>query len=325
MVLAQSLFMLLKERQPETPLDVLAPEWSLPVIARMPEVRRGIVAPGRHGELAYGKRWRVASGLRGVNYSQAIVLPRSFKAALVPWLARIPRRTGFRGEMRYGLINDMREFSVADLDQTVKRFLALGLEPGEMPAKIPQPALRVSETRQRETMSRLGLAPDGPVVALMPGAEYGPAKCWPVAHFRALADALAAAGFYVWVLGSGKDAAAGAEIAAGGTARNLCGDTSLEEVIDLLALCRYAVSNDSGLMHIAAATGTRVVALYGSTTPELTPPLTDNRQVHYLRLACSPCFARVCPLGHLRCLREITPDVVLDGILATPANEVRPR
>ncbi len=315
MVMAQSLFMLLKERRPETPLDVLAPAWSLPMIARMSQVRRGIVAAGEHGEIAFGKRRQLANGLRAAGYSQAIVLPRSLKAALVPWLAGIPRRTGFRGEMRLGLINDTRKFNAAYLDQTVKRFLALGLERGERITAIPEPKLEVDKGRQQQTMTRLGLTADRPVIAMMPGAEYGPAKCWPLAHFHVLAQALDDAGYSVWVLGSARDMQAGVAISAGGNARNLCGQTSLEEAIDLLAACEQAVSNDSGLMHVAAAVGIRVVALYGSTTPEFTPPLTARRKIHYLQLECSPCFARECPLGHLRCLREIAPQAVLAGIL----------
>lgn len=315
MVMAQSLFMLLKTRRPETPLDVLAPAWSLPMIARMSQVRRGIVAAGEHGEIALDKRRQLAAGLRTAGYAQAIVLPRALKAALVPWLAGIPRRTGFRGEMRLGLINDTRKFDAGYLDQTVKRFVALGLERDERIAAIPEPRLEVDESLQHQTMARLGLSIDRPVIAMMPGAEYGPAKCWPLAHFHALAEALDHAGYSVWVLGSARDMQAGAVICAGGNARNLCGQTSLEEAIDLLAACEQAVSNDSGLMHVAAAVGIRIVALYGSTTPDFTPPLTARRKIHYLNLECSPCFARECPLGHLRCLHEITPQAVLAALL----------
>ncbi|MEX0975951.1 MAG: lipopolysaccharide heptosyltransferase II [Woeseia sp.] len=315
MVMAQSLFMLLHERRPETPLDVLAPAWSLPMIARMSQVRRGIVAAGEHGEIAFGKRRALATGLRAAGYSQAIVLPRSLKSALVPWLARIPRRTGFRGEMRLGLINDTRKFDAGYLDQTVKRFLALGLDRDERISAVPEPRLEVDESRQQQILARLGLNVDRPVIALMPGAEYGPAKCWPLAHFRVLAEALEDAGYSVWVLGSGRDMQAGAAICAGGNARNLCGQTSLEDAIDLLAACEQAVSNDSGLMHVAAAVGIRIIALYGSTTPDFTPPLTAKCKIHYLQLECSPCFARECPLGHFRCLREITPQAVLATVL----------
>ena len=313
MVMSQSLVKLLAARRPGAPLDVLAPGWSLPIISRMPEVREAIVSPGGHGQAALGERRRLGRALRARNYGQAIVLPRSLKAALVPWFARVPRRTGFRGEMRYGLINDMRPFEPAVLDQTVKRFAALGLEPGDPLPGLPRPSLAVSADAQRVACERLSLETDRPVVAMMPGAEYGPAKCWPIEYFQELAGMLGRAGFSVWILGSARDRPAGDRIVAGTGARNLCGETALEEVVDLLAACRHAVTNDSGLMHVAAAVGTRVVALYGSSTPDFTPPLTDNARVHYLRLDCSPCFERRCPLGHLRCLREIRPaDVFAD-------------
>ena len=314
MVMAQSLLKLLKERQPATPLDVLAPAWSLPIIARMPEVRRGVVLPAGHGEIALRRRWQLARSLRMHEYQQAIVLPRSLKAALIPWFAGIPRRTGFRGEMRLVLINDVREFDEHRLDQTVKRFLALGLAADEALPGVPQPALVVSAAHQREVLDRLGLATDRPIVAMMPGAEYGPAKCWPLEYFRALAEMLSHDGYAVWIMGSARDRGAGEAIAACDNVVNLCGRTELEDVIDLLGLCEQAVSNDSGLMHVAAAVGTRVVALYGSSSPAFTPPLTENRIVHYLAIECSPCFQRQCPLGHFRCLRDILPADVRESM-----------
>lgn len=315
MVMAQSLFMLLKERHPETVIDVLAPAWSLPLISRMPEVGRGIPMPAGHGELNFRKRRELGQRLRAAHYSRAIVLPRSLKAALVPWFAGIPRRTGFRGEMRYRLINDMRPLDRQLLDQTVKRFLALGLPRGEAPRQVPQPRLTVSESAGAGLMERLGIVTTRPVAAMMPGAEYGPAKCWPLEDFAALATMLGKAGYDVWILGSENDRDAGERIAAESPARNLCGQTDLVDAVDLLGRTEVAVSNDSGLMHVAAAVGTRVVALYGSSTPRYTPPLADNAVVHYLDLDCSPCFKRECPLGHLRCLREIEPRAVFDSIV----------
>jgi heptosyltransferase-2 len=317
MVMAQALCKLLKERHPGTAIDVLAPAWSLPVIGRMREVRKGVVSPAGHGELGLRSRWQLGRALRAERYQQAIVLPRSFKAALIPWMAGIPRRTGFRGEMRFRLINDMHEFDEHKLDQTVKRFLALGLAPDESLPPVPAPELVVSAAHQQAVIERLKLRTDRPVIAMMPGAEYGPAKCWPLAYFSTLAGMLAREGYAVWVLGSARDHAAGEAIAAG--AVNLCGRTELEDVIDLLGFCEQAVSNDSGLMHVAAAVGTRVIALYGSTSPAFTPPLTEDRVVHYLGIECSPCFQRECPLGHLRCLREIVPATVLESVLASRA------
>ena len=317
MVMAQSVFKFLKHRDPERDLDVLAPEWSLPIVARMPEIREGIASETAHGEIGLAKRRRIAASLKPRGYDRAIVLPRSFKAALIPWLAGIPVRTGYRGETRFFLINDVRPFDRSVLDQTVKRFVALGLDAGEsLPGELPDPVLDISSQNQARVLRELGLSGERPVIAMMPGAEYGPAKCWPHEYFSELADRLDAAGYAVWVLGSAKDAPAGDAIAASGKALNLCGKTSLEDVIDLLAFCEQAVSNDSGLMHIAAAVGIHVHGIYGSSSPKFTPPLTKSRDIHEMGLECSPCFERECPLGHLRCLKDLQPDRVFDKILS---------
>jgi len=320
--MAQSLAKLLAARYPEIVIDMLAPAWSLPIVERMPEIRQSIVLSTLHGEFGLGKRRDLASQLRQTGYQQAIVLPRSLKAALVPWLAGIPRRTGYRGEMRFGLVNDMRPFDKNLLNQTVKRFIALGLEPGESLPAVPWPSLSASAENQQRAMDKFDLCSTRPAVAMMPGAEYGTAKCWPVEYFAELAGSLAARGFDVWVLGSAKDAAAGAAISRDSDARNLCGQTDLADVVDLLAACEQAVSNDSGLMHIAAAVGSRVSGIYGSTSPDFTPPLSRKRVLHYRQLACSPCFKRECPLGHLRCLREISPTAVLEGMLDRKTREI---
>lgn len=314
MVMAQSLFKLLRERR-DVVIDVLAPRWSLPVIARMPEVRRGIALEVGHGELALGERRKLGTRLRDLDYTQAIVLPRSLKSALVPWFAQIPRRTGFRSEMRFGLINDMRTLDRRVLDQTVKRFVTLGTDDASIPEHVPIPSLTPDAEKQQALVSQLQLDIERPVVALMPGAEYGPAKCWPISHFSALSRLLGENGHSTWIIGSANDHAAGLAIASNSPARNLCGETSLEDVVDLLALCRHAVSNDSGLLHIAAAVGITVHAIYGSSSPLFTPPLTERKYIHYLDLDCSPCFKRECPLIHLNCLKQIRPENVLSNIV----------
>jgi len=316
MVMAQSLFKVLKSREPERDLDVLAPEWSLPIVARMPEIRNGIASETAHGEIGLTTRRRIAKSLHASGYDRAIILPRSAKSALIPWFARIPVRTGYRGETRYLLINDMRPFDPDVLDQTVKRFVALGLDKTEsLPATLPEPTLTVSLENQARVIRDLGVSTDRPVIAMMPGAEYGPAKCWPHEHFTALAARLDDAGYAVWVLGSKKDAMAGDNIAGGSQAVNLCGKTSLEDVIDLLSVCEQAVSNDSGLMHIAAASGCHVHGLYGSSSSKFTPPLTKSRDIHEMGLECSPCFARECPLGHMRCLTDLEPTRIFEKIV----------
>ena len=324
MVMAQALFRALAARTPAPEIHVLAPRWSLPLLARMPEVGRSIELDAGHGELKLGLRRALGVRLRAETYAEAIVLPRSLKAALVPWFARIPRRTGFRGEWRYGLLTDARELGER-LDQTVKRFVALGLEPGAtVPAPLPsdwRPRLSVDRANQARLLAEHALGAE-PLVALMPGAEYGPAKRWPAPSFATLAAALAAAGHSVLLLGSAKEREIGEEIralAASARVRNLCGATALGDVVDLLAAAAAAVSNDSGLLHVAAAAGTPVVAIYGSSSPAYTPPLTADATIVYRALDCSPCFARECPLGHLRCLREIEPGDVLHAVEAALA------
>lgn len=314
MVMAQSLLITIRQREPDAIIDVVAPQWSLPLLERMPEVRRGIALPIGHGEFGLATRRRIGRELRSEAYDQAIVLPRSLKAALVPFFARARRRTGFRGEMRYGLLNDIRPLDKSVLTQTVQRFTSLGLGKGEpLPPPVAQPRISVDEDNQKECLKRLGLNLDKPVIGLLPGAEYGPAKQWPSAHYGKLTAALVEQGFEVWQFGSEKDSSIAREIdnASGGSTTILCGRTSLVDAIDLIAACKAAVSNDSGLMHIAASVDIPVIGIYGSSTPDYTPPLSDKAAVLYHRLECSPCFKRTCPLGHNDCLDGIQPDEVL--------------
>jgi heptosyltransferase-2 len=320
MVMAQALYKLLRRDDPRVEIHVVAPPWSLPVLERMPEVARGLELAVGHGEVGLGRRFKLAQQLRTERYTRAIVLPRSAKAALVPWLARIPRRTGFRGEWRYGLLNDVRALEPR-LDQTVKRFVALGLPrdaavPAVLPAEL-QPRLRSDPRNLDRLREAHGLKAVGRIAALMPGAEYGPAKRWPAAHFGALAAALAGPDTDVVVLGSAKERSIGDEVvarAANPRVVNLCGATSLADVVDLLAAAEVAVSNDSGLLHVAAAAGAPVVAIYGSSSPKFTPPLTGAAAIVSLEVECSPCFARECPLKHLKCLNDLGPATVLRAV-----------
>ena len=315
--MAQSLFMTLKGVDPETSIDVLAPGWSLPLLARMPEVRQGLVMPLGHGQLGLRSRWRLGRSLSDPNYDQAIVLPRSFKSALVPWFARIPKRTGYRGEMRFGLINDLRILDSQRLPMTVQRFVALGLpKDAAQPPSTPMPRLRCDPANFERLRERFGLTRKRPSVALMPGAEYGPAKKWPVAHFAEAARSLIARGHQVWVLGSAKDRIIGDELSAlvGEGLFNLCGQTDLTDAVDLLGFASAAITNDSGLMHVAAALDTPLVAIFGSSTPGHTPPMTTQAKTLHLGLECSPCFKRTCPLGHTRCLTDIQPEQVLAAL-----------
>jgi heptosyltransferase-2 len=310
-VLSHPLLVRLKQLEPAAAIDVLAPAWALPVYRRMPEVANVVSLPFGHGDLALGARRRFARGL--ARYDRAIVLPNSWKSALIPFHAGIPLRTGYRGEMRYGLLNDMRRLDEKALPRIVDRYAALAEPRGAALGPVPEPRLRVDDAARRATLAHLGLDLAKPVAVLAPGAEYGPAKRWPARHFAALADELAARGFQVWLIGSDKDAAITAEVRS--LARTPCvdlaGRTTLDEAIDLLSLAAHVVTNDSGLMHVAAALDRPTAALFGSSSPEFTPPLSAHARVITLKLSCSPCFARVCPLGHTNCLVTLEPARVL--------------
>ncbi len=312
MIMADVCFQLLSESGAE--VHVLAPAWSGPVLARLPNVNAAHALKVGHGQLNWTERKATATALSAYDFDQAVVLPRSLKAALVPWLASIPQRTGFRGELRFGLINDMRAFDRDLLDQTVKRFAALALPKNfEVPTKLPIPRLNIDQNEQARLLAAWGLTDREPLVALMPGAEYGPAKCWPLENFRALAQRLIRNEYQVAVFGGAKDSAAGELIRQDNTALNLCGKTSLTEAIDLIAAASVSVTNDSGLMHMSAAVNVPVVAVYGSTTPAFTPPLIERAQIVQRELDCRPCFKRECPLDHLDCLRGITVDEVYNA------------
>lgn len=318
MVLAQSLFKQLKLHSPETPIDVLAPAWAIPLTQRMSEIRSGITMPLGHGEVALGVRYRLGRSLRGHNYHRAIVLPNSLKAALIPFWANISVRTGFRGEWRYGLLNDVRVLNKAALPTTVSRFVSLGLaREQKLPETIPTPSLRVDAENLQSVLARLEISmPAKPLLILCPGAEYGPAKRWPPEYFGAVARAQSERGWAVWLLGSAKDAAITAQVArsAGVSCEDLAGKTQLEDVIDLMSLASAIVSNDSGLMHIAAALARPLIAVYGSSDPKFTPPMSASAHIERLDLSCSPCFKRECPFGHYNCLVGIQPERVIAAI-----------
>ncbi len=320
MVMAQSLFMTLKQRPFPVEIDVLAPAWSNPILARMPEVREIINLPVSHGEFGLLRRYQLGKSLRAKHYDQAIITPRSYKAALVPFFAKAKQRTGYRGEMRYGVINDIRTLDKNILKQTVQRYVALGLEyepdkgASQLPT-VPFPNLTVDDENRQRLLTELNLNLDKSVIAFLPGAEYGEAKRWPINYYADLANKLYEQGLQVWILGSEKDHTAAATIAEGNGAVNLCGKTRLEDSIDLLSVCKSAVTNDSGLMHVAAAVGIPLVAIYGSSTPEYTPPLTNKANIQYLALECSPCFKRECPLGHMQCLNDINSEIIFQSVL----------
>ncbi len=312
MVMAQSLFIALKKIHPDSEIDVVAPAWSVPLLKRMPEVYRAIEIPVGHRQLKLLARYRIGKSLRDRFYDQAITIPRSFKSALIPFFAKAKRRTGYRGEMRFGLLNDIRRLDKMILKQTVQRYVALAMPDASIlsvdAVDVAFPSLNIDLQNQKYLQNKLNLKTDRPIVGFMPGAEYGLAKQWPVEYFRELAGLLNKDNIDVWVFGSKKEGELGEVIASDNSnVTSLCGKTSMTDVIDLLALTSDTVTNDSGLMHVACATGRRVIAIYGSSDPKYTPPLSDNAVVVYKGLECSPCFKRSCPYGHTDCLKNILP------------------
>lgn len=311
-VLTQPLLRQLQSTRPEVPIDVLAPAWTAPVFQRMPEVTQIIDSPFRHGELRLTSRYRLGKQLRARNYQQAFVLPNSVKSALLPFFARIPTRIGYVGEYRRGLLNDARALDAAAVPLMVERFAALASAPGaRLSAPLAPPQLRVAEHEASRAVAKFALDTTPGVVCLCVGAEYGPAKRWPPQYFAQLAQRLREQGFAVWLIGSAKDKEIGEQVAAACHCVNLCGRTTLDEAIVLLSLAALVISNDSGLMHVAAALDRPLIALYGSSSPAFTPPLAPRARVVRIDLPCSPCFKRVCPLGHFNCMMQLLPQQVL--------------
>ncbi|HDZ57071.1 MAG TPA: lipopolysaccharide heptosyltransferase II [Pseudomonas xinjiangensis] len=321
MVMAQTLFACLKLRHgAQCLIDVLAPEWSRPILERMPEVNRALSFPMGHGVLDIAGRRKIGRGLSG-QYDQAILLPNSLKSALVPFFASIPKRTGWRGEMRYGLLNDIRRLDKECYPLMIERFMALAFEPDHQLARpYPRPTLQIDDASRDAALERFSLELDRPVLALCPGAEFGESKRWPVEHYASVADRKVRQGWQVWLFGSKKDHAVCEEIrqrlipGLREEAVNLAGETTLADAIDLLSCAGAVVSNDSGLMHVAAALNRPMVAVYGSTSPGFTPPLASQVETVRLGLDCSPCFDRTCRFGHYNCLRDLAPSLVVDAL-----------
>lgn len=330
--MCQPMLARLLELRPDALIDLLAPKWVLPLAARMPEVSNAIESPFGHGELGLRARWRLGRTLAARGYRKAIVLPNTLKSALVPFFANIPLRAGYVGESRYGLLNILHKLERKNPPPMIERYLALAGKPGDPLPEAPRTRLSVSGANLARALTQLALPPPSdahPVAVLCPGAEYGPAKRWPAEHYANLARKLGEAGFSVWLMGSEADQAVARAIleAMPGCAVDLCGRTDLASAIDLIAVAHVVISNDSGLMHIAAALDRPLVALFGSSSPQHTAPRSQKARVEYLAIECSPCFARVCPLGHFRCLRDLSPGRIFGAALAaagrTPVSAVR--
>ena len=297
-------------------LTVGALPWVAPLYRAMPQVAEVIEFPFAHGGLQFTARRSIAKRIEG-QFDTAYVLPNSLKSALLPFLASIPKRIGYLGEARIGLLTH-RLKNPKNKPPMVAFYSALS---GETGLAADRPQLQVAEADINGTLAELGLQ-RGAYSVFAPGSEYGPAKRWPAAHYAALANQLDG---QVLLLGSGKEADLCAEIAAKApNCRNLAGKTTLDQAIRVQAASKLIVSNDSGLMHVAAALGVPQVAIFGSSSPLHTPPLSEKAVVLWLKtdpayqppLDCAPCFERECPLGHTRCLNDISAEQVLAAITA---------
>ena len=318
MVMAQGLFKLLKQLAPDDPIDVVAPTRTISLLTRMPEVRSAIEAPFLHFKFDFRQHYRLAQQLRKSNYREVIVLPGSFKSAVTPWLAGIKKRTGWLGETRYFALNDVRRLDKTKYPLMIERYLALGLPAKALLTKpYPYPALQVSvEARDALLLQHPSLVRGRPILALCIGAEFGPAKCWPSEYYAAVANEKISEGWDVWLVGSANERPNAQKIMqlTAHQCQDLTGQFSLVEMIDLLSLVSGVVSNDTGLMHIAASLKKPLVALYGSSSPDFTPPLFDEAIILKLNMDCQPCFKRTCPLTHYRCMMDLKPEQVLIAI-----------
>lgn len=321
-VMTQPLYRRLHELHPGCTIDVFAPKWSMAVFERMPEISGILENPFGHGALALRERWRVGKELGQRGYDQVIVLPGSLKSAIIAFATGIKQRTGYVGESRYLLLNDIRKLDKAALPLMVDRYTALAHpSQADFNGHSDQPAFQIKPESRQAALSAHGLDLSRPVLAFCPGAEYGPAKRWPAAHFAELGRRYLAEGWQVWLFGSHKDAPIAAEINAlsDGLCVDLCGKTTLSEAIDLLSCADSVVCNDSGLMHLSAALGRPLAAVYGSSSADHTPPLSNKAKIVSLHLECAPCFKRECPLGHTDCLNKLLPQQVADALGNTQA------
>lgn len=321
MVISQALFKYIKQQYAETIIDIVAPHWGHELLASMPEINEIFDLPIGHGQFQLKKRWQLGRSFRKKSYQQAIILPNSWKSAIIPLVAGIPLRTGWLGEMRFALLNDWRILDKKKYPMMIQRLLALGTTKTIANPSIDwrhyKPYLTINHESLNLNLKNLSLViKDNPLLILCPGAAFGPAKRWPSDYFAEIVNAKKAEGWQVFLLGAQSDKAIGDNIQklTGNASINLIGKTSLLQALNLLAMASLVISNDSGLMHLAAALDRPLIALYGSSSPEFTPPLSEQAKILYLKPSCSPCFERSCPLVHFNCLKQLKPNLVLATI-----------
>ncbi len=322
MVMSQCLYRWMKSQNPQLWISVMAPSYTLPLLQAMPEVDEAIAVDFPRRKLSFFKRRALGRRFKDRQFDQAIVLPNSWKSALLPFFAKIPQRTGFVGEFRYGLLNDIRRLDPKKYPRMIDRFCALAFsnQAKNFPTEWPLPHLVLLPEACEKTLKKYEIIKDSKLLILCPGAEFGPAKQWPAEYFAEYASKKIREGWKVWILGSKKEEEISDRIINFLQEKqeevvNFCGKTSLDEAMVLLLLADLVISNDSGLMHIASALERPLIALYGSTSPRFTPPLSSTAKVIQLNLFCQPCFKRVCPFEaedprHMACLRNLRPELL---------------
>lgn len=328
MMMSHALYQQLKVQYPNCQIDVMAPDWCRPLLARMPEVRKAISMPIGHGAFRLGERYQLGKSLRN-QYDMAIVLPNSLKSAFIPLFAKIPHRRGWKGESRYFFLNDLRS-NKNDYPMMVQRYVALAFEKGQVPTAenlpLPYPYLQTQAVEITHTKAKfaemLATSESRPAIGFCPGAEFGPAKRWPHYHYAKLAEMLIEKGYTIRLFGSKKDQEVGEQIRQSLPENlrpycvNLAGLTDLNQAVDLIADCTAVVSNDSGLMHIAAALNKPLVALYGPTSPQYTPPLSPNAEViRLIKGGLIKIRKGEGQDGYHQSLIDITPERVVDALL----------
>lgn len=324
MMMSQSLYRTLKQQQ-DCEIDVMAPAWCRALLNKMPEVSNAIEMPIGHGEFALSKRYQLGKSLHRSNYQQAIVLPNSFKSALIPFFAQIPKRTGWKGEMRLGLLNDIRTLDKQAFPLMVQRYVALSYEKhlihsaNDLPSPLLWPKLSVSDAEIQQTKLALNLPMNEALIGFCPGAEFGPAKRWPDYHYAALANMLVTQKAKIVIFGSAKDREVGEKIIANmqiaDQCINLAGLTTLEQAVNAIAACKAIITNDSGLMHIAAALDRPLVALYGPSSPDFTPPLSEKAEVIRLITGYHKVRKGDAEQGYHQSLIDIQPETVFETVM----------
>lgn len=319
MIMSQSLFKKLYKQGKI--VDVLAPKWNHKILACMPEVSNALEMPFEHGDLKLIERFKFSMKLKQENYDECIVIPNSFKSALIPYWAGIKIRTGWLGEQRYFLLNNYKKLNTTKYPLMIQRLVALAdfAANNESNSKYEYPQLKITSQDIQSVILKLGLGSTKKILVLAPGAAYGDTKKWPADYFADIANFKLAEGWQVWLLGSINDNFAAELVNAktNNSCINLAGKLQLDETVALIANANIIVSNDSGLLHVAAAVNTPLVGIYGSTSPDFTPPLISDNRKEILKinnLSCSPCFKQTCRYGHLKCLYDIKPQMVITAI-----------